>query len=68
MICPPFDFEGLVVGEFLLEWTDLGADSRLTSMNLSGRFWQMALALTLKQGRTCEDVDGRNCNDEPDCG
>ena len=42
MICSPFDFKGLVVGEFRLQWTDLGANSRLTSTNLYGRAWQMA--------------------------
>ena len=66
--CSQFAFEGLVVGKFRVECTDLGPDSRLTLTNLYGHAWHMAVALMLKQGRTCEDVDGRNCNDEPYCG
>ena len=66
--CAQFAFEGLVVGKFRVECTDLGPDSRLTLTNLYGHTWHMAVALILKQGRTCEDVDGRNCIDEPYCG
>ena len=48
----------MVIGEFRVEWSDLGNDSSFTPTIFYGHAWHIAVALMLQQGRMCEDVDG----------